>query len=70
MFSFGGSRLANEVFGGFVLNSIYQFQTGPPVEFSADIRCSPERRFAALPISDATPLLSLAPDRQEHRRLA
>lgn len=32
-----GGRLANEIIGGWVLNGIYQFQTGAPVEFSADI---------------------------------
>ncbi|HSY03509.1 MAG TPA: carboxypeptidase regulatory-like domain-containing protein [Acidobacteriaceae bacterium] len=36
-FSFGGSRLWNEIVGGWVLNGIYQFQTGAPIEFSADI---------------------------------
>jgi len=40
-FSFGGSRLLDEVFGGFVVNAIYQYQTGPPVEFSADIPLQP-----------------------------
>ncbi len=37
MFSFGGSRLWNEILGGFVLNGIYQFQTGAPIEFPSDI---------------------------------
>ncbi|HEX4156386.1 MAG TPA: carboxypeptidase regulatory-like domain-containing protein [Acidobacteriaceae bacterium] len=37
MFSFGGSRLWDEVLGGFVINGVYQFQTGAPIEFSADI---------------------------------
>jgi hypothetical protein len=41
MFSLGGSRLLDEVFGGYVVNAIYQFQTGPPVEFSADIPLQP-----------------------------
>jgi hypothetical protein len=41
MFSFGGSRLMDEIFGGFVLNAIYQFQSGPPIEFSADIPLQP-----------------------------
>ena len=35
MFAFGGSRLWDEVLGGFVLNSIYQFQSGQPVGFHA-----------------------------------
>jgi hypothetical protein len=41
MFSFGGSHLADVLLGGFVINSIYQFQSGPPVEFSADIPLAP-----------------------------
>ncbi|QMV19319.1 hypothetical protein GOB94_11975 [Granulicella sp. 5B5] len=41
MFSFGGKRWADEVFGGFVVNGIYQFQTGPPVEFPTDIPLQP-----------------------------
>ena len=39
--SFGGSHLLDEIFGGFVVNAIYQFQTGPPIEFSADIPLQP-----------------------------
>ncbi len=41
MLSFGGSRLADELFGGFVVNGVYQFQTGSPIEFSADIPLQP-----------------------------
>jgi hypothetical protein len=41
MFALGGSRWADEIFGGFVLNSIYQFQSGPPIYFSADIPFQP-----------------------------
>ena len=41
MVSFGGSRFWNEVLGGFVVNAIYQFQTGAPIEFSADIPLAP-----------------------------
>ena len=41
LFNLGGSRLMDELFGGFVLNAIYQFQSGPPVEFSADIPLAP-----------------------------
>jgi hypothetical protein len=40
-FSFGGSRLWNEVLGGFVINSIYQFESGAPLVFSADIPLAP-----------------------------
>jgi TonB dependent receptor len=41
MFAFGGSRLWNEMLGGFVLNGIYQFQTGAPIVFSSDIPLQP-----------------------------
>jgi hypothetical protein len=41
LFSFGGSKLMDEIFGGFVVNGIYQFQTGAPVVFSADIPLQP-----------------------------
>ena len=37
MFDFGGSRVWNEVLGGFTINSVYQFQTGAPVVFTADL---------------------------------
>ncbi len=50
-FSLGGSKLLNEVFGGFVMNSIYQFQTGPPVVFTADIPVSPNVDLRALRIN-------------------
>ncbi|GGH08347.1 TonB-dependent receptor [Silvibacterium dinghuense] len=40
-FNFGGSHLWDLVAGGFVINSIYQFQTGAPIEFSADIPLQP-----------------------------
>ena len=39
--NFGGSRLLDQLLGGFVINSIYQFQTGAPIEFSADIPLQP-----------------------------
>ena len=41
MFSFGGNRVMNEILGGFVINGIYQFQTGAPIYFSADIPLNP-----------------------------
>ncbi len=37
LFTLGGGKLADEIAGGWVINAIYQFQTGPPVYFSADI---------------------------------
>ena len=64
-FDFGGSRLADEIFGGFVINSIYQFQTGAPVEFSSDIPLQPGKSLGNIilqnrntsPSSSATPAL-------------
>ena len=41
LFSLGGSKLADEIAGGWVLNGIYQFQTGLPINFSADIPFQP-----------------------------
>jgi hypothetical protein len=39
--SFGGSRLWDEIFGGFTVNGIYRYQGGNPVYFSADIPLQP-----------------------------
>lgn len=39
--SFGGNRIMDEVLGGFVVNGIYQFQSGAPIEFSGDIPLNP-----------------------------
>jgi len=41
MFSFNGSRLWDELAGGYVINGIYQFQTGAPVYFSSDLVLDP-----------------------------
>jgi hypothetical protein len=41
MFALGGSRLWDEILGGFVVNGVYQFQTGAPLQFSADIPLAP-----------------------------
>jgi hypothetical protein len=40
-FNFGGSRLADELLGGYVINGIYQFQTGAPIYFQYDIALAP-----------------------------
>lgn len=40
-FALGGSRLWDEIAGGWVVNGIYQFQTGAPVEFPSDIPLQP-----------------------------
>jgi hypothetical protein len=45
-FAFGGSRLWDELLGGFVITNVYQFQTGPPIEFSADIPLQPGETIA------------------------
>lgn len=39
--SFGGNRIMNEILGGFVINGIYQYQSGAPIEFSSDIPLNP-----------------------------
>lgn len=65
MFSFNGNRWADELLGGFVINGVYQFQTGPPIEFPidiplmpgetlADIKSSP-RNTSPVPASTSTP---------------
>ena len=40
-FTLGGGRLANELLGGFVLNGIYQFETGAPIYWGTDIPLQP-----------------------------
>jgi hypothetical protein len=41
MFSFHGNRLWDEIAGGYVINGIYQFQTGAPIYFSGDLFLAP-----------------------------
>jgi hypothetical protein len=41
LFSFGGGRLADEILGGWVINGIYQFETGTPINFTGDIPFQP-----------------------------
>jgi hypothetical protein len=68
MFNFGGNHLMDEIFGGFVVNGIYQFQTGPPIEFSADIPLMPGATLASItnqtrntsPAGSGTPALNTA----------
>jgi hypothetical protein len=38
---FGGNKIADAIFSGFVINSIYQFQTGAPIYFSSDLALQP-----------------------------
>ncbi len=65
MFGFGGNRLMDLIFGGFVVNGIYQYQTGAPVVFSADIPLQPGATPRSLSIQPhlATPsaLIGIAP---------
>ncbi|HEY5381090.1 MAG TPA: carboxypeptidase regulatory-like domain-containing protein [Acidobacteriaceae bacterium] len=66
MFSFGGSRVMDEIAGGWVINGIYQFQTGAPFEFSADIPLQPgvnvrqiaSKRRDTSPVGSGTPALT------------
>jgi hypothetical protein len=56
----------DEIFGGFVVNAIYQFQTGAPFEFSADIPLQPgaelrqitNQRRNTSPVGSGSPALS------------
>jgi hypothetical protein len=65
-FAFGGSRLWNEIAGGWVINGIYQFQTGAPLEFSADIPLQPGTNLRQIvnrprdtaPVNSPNPALS------------
>ena len=67
-FAFGGSRLADEILGGFVINSIYQFQTGAPILFSADIPLAPGATIQSItnahrntsPTGSGTPALTVS----------
>ena len=68
MFSFGGNRLANEILGGFVINGIYQIQTGAPIVFTADIPLQPGSTIKSItnqtrntsPSGSGTPALNTA----------
>ncbi len=48
VFAFGGNHLVDEIIGGFVVNAIYQFQTGAPVVFTADIPLAPGATYASI----------------------
>lgn len=65
-FAFGGGRLMNELVGGFVINSIYQFQTGQPLVFTNDLVLQPGATLRQIsnkprdtaPVGAANPALS------------
>jgi Carboxypeptidase regulatory-like domain len=41
LFSLGGSKLMDEIAGGWVLNGLYQFESGAPIDFTGDIPLQP-----------------------------
>lgn len=41
MFSLGGSKLADEIVGGWLLNGVYLFESGAPINFTGDIPLQP-----------------------------
>lgn len=49
-FNFGGSRLLDEILGGYVVNTVYQYQSGAPVEFSSDIPLQPGKTIRDIAI--------------------
>jgi hypothetical protein len=65
-FSLGGKRWFDELFGGYVVNAIYQFQTGAPLEFGTDIPLQPGYNIRQIynktrntaPTSSGTPALN------------
>jgi hypothetical protein len=67
MFAFNNS-LADELFGGFVINGVYQFQTGPPIEFPIDIPLQPNETISDIKssprntssVTSGTPALNTA----------
>lgn len=66
--SFGGSKLWDEIAGGFVINAIYQYQSGAPVIFTADIPLQPGANLRQItvqprntsPVGSGTPALNTA----------
>jgi Carboxypeptidase regulatory-like domain len=68
-YDFGGSRLWDQVLGGYVMNGIYQFQSGAPVYFSGDIPLQPGETLRDIkvqprntsPVGSGTPALVNAP---------
>lgn len=69
-FDFGGSRLADELLGGYVLNGIYQFQSGAPIYWSGDIPLQPGVSIRDIkvqprntsPVGSGTPAIVNAPN--------
>lgn len=61
-FSLGGSKIVDEIAGGWVINGIYQFQTGPPIVFTGDLVFQPGMTVANIQVqprntSNTTPAL-------------
>lgn len=66
--NFGGNKLWDEVAGGWVINGVYQFQTGSPVVFTSDIPLQPGTTLRQIanharntaPVGSPTPALNRA----------
>ena len=66
--SFGGNRILDEVLGGFVVNAIYQFESGAPVLFTSDVPLQPGATIRSIsdqqrnisPVGSGTPALSVS----------
>lgn len=69
-FDFGASRLADELLGGFVINGIYQFESGAPIYWSGDIPLQPGVSIRDIkvqhrnttPVGSGTPAIVNAPN--------
>lgn len=69
-FTLGGSRLADELLGGYVINGIYQFESGPPIYWSGDIPLQPGVTLRQIkvqprntsPVGSGTPAIVNAPN--------
>jgi len=46
LFPLGGSKMVDEIAGGWVVNGIYQFETGAPIDFTGDIPLQPGMSIA------------------------
>ncbi len=68
-YTLGGSRLWDEILGGYVVNGIYQFQSGAPIYWSGDIPLQPGETLRDIkvqprntsPVGSGTPAIVNAP---------
>ena len=69
-FTLGGSKLVDEFVGGWVINGIYQFQSGSPITFTGDIPLQPGMSLSNImssprntsPAGSGNPALTNAPN--------